>query len=89
MMARPPTYLKSANSIEQIATKGLTENRHIVPEDKTSNITLTSWMNSIKTNLEERGLDTVFRVYDASTDVVTYLLKDWGSVAPELIMVVS
>ena len=35
--------------------------------------------------MEERGIDTVFRVYDASTDFETYLLKYWGSVEPESI----
>ena len=42
-------------------------------------------MNSIKTYMEERGLDTVFRVYNASTDVETYLLKYWRSAEPESI----
>ena len=77
-MARRPTDFKSANWIEQIATKGLEENRHIGPEDNTSKINLTSWVNSIKIYMEERGLDTVFLVYDTSTDFETYLLKDWG-----------
>ena len=84
-MARHSTYFKSASSIEQIATKGLAENWHIGTKEKTSKITLTSWVNSIKTYMEERGLDTVFGVYDASTDVKSYLLKDWGSAEPESI----
>ena len=82
-MARRPTDFKSANWIEQIATKGLEENRHIGPEENTSKINLTSWVNSIKIYMEERGLDTVFLVYDTSTDFETYLLKDWGGAEPE------
>ena len=48
-MARRPTDFKSENSIEQIATKVLSEKGHNGPEEKTSKITLTSWVNSIKT----------------------------------------
>ena len=84
-MARRPTDFKSINLIEQIATKGLAENQHIGPKEKTSKITLTSWVKYIKTYLEERGLDIVFRVQDASTHVETYLFKDWGSAELESI----
>ena len=35
--------------------------------------------------MEERGLDTVFRVYDASTDFETYLFEDWVSAEPKSI----
>jgi hypothetical protein len=81
-MARRPTDFKSANTIEQIATKGLPEDRHIGPDEKTSKITLTSWVNSTRSYMEERGMDTVFHVYDWSTDSEVYLLTDWGSASP-------
>ncbi len=32
--------------------------------------------------MEERGLDTVFYVYDWQTDSEVYLLTDWGSASP-------
>ena len=35
--------------------------------------------------MDERGLDTVFQVYDASTDFETYLLEDWGIAEPKSI----
>ena len=35
--------------------------------------------------MEERGIDTVFRVYDASTDFETYLFEDWVSAEPKSI----
>ena len=60
MMARRLTDFKSANPIEKIVTEVLAENQNIRPEEKTSKITLTSWMNYIKTYMEERGLYTVF-----------------------------
>ena len=81
-MARRPTDFKSANTIEHIATKGLPDDRHIGPDEKTSKITLTSWVNSIRSYMEERGLDSVFYVYDGQTDSETYLLTDWGSASP-------
>ena len=84
-MARRPTDFKLANSIEQIATKLLAENQHIGPKQKTSKITLASWVNSIKTYIGEGGLDTVFWVYNASTDFYTYLLEYWGSAEPKSI----
>jgi hypothetical protein len=64
-MARRPTDFKSANSIEHIATKGPPEDRHIGPDEKTSKITLTSWVNTIRSYMEERGMDTIFHVFDA------------------------
>jgi hypothetical protein len=39
-MARRPTNFKYTNSIEQLAMKGIPENRHIGPDEKTSKITL-------------------------------------------------
>jgi hypothetical protein len=81
-MARRPTDFKSANTVEHIATKGLPEERHIGPDEKTSKITLTSWVNSVRSYMEERGMDTVFHVFDGQTNTETYLLTDWGSASP-------
>jgi hypothetical protein len=81
-MARRPTDFKSASSIEHIATKGLPEDRHIGPDEKTSKITLTSWVNSIRSYMEERGMDTVFYVFDPVTNSEIYLLSEWGSASP-------
>jgi hypothetical protein len=77
-MARRPTDFKSANTIEHIATKGLPMDRHIGPDEKT----LTSWVNSTRSYMEERGMDTVFHIYDWRTDSKVYLLTDWGSASP-------
>jgi hypothetical protein len=32
--------------------------------------------------MKERGLDTIFYVYDGQTDTETYLLTNWGSASP-------
>jgi hypothetical protein len=84
-MARRPVDFKSANTIGHIATKGLPDNRHVGPDEKTSKITLTSWVNSTRSYMEERGLDTAFYLYDGQTDSETYLLTDWGSASPSKI----
>jgi hypothetical protein len=81
-MARRPTDFKSANTIEHIATKGRPADRHIGPDEKTSKITLTSWVNSTRSYMEERGMDIIFHVYDWETNSETYLLTDWGSASP-------
>jgi hypothetical protein len=81
-MARRPTDFKSASEIEKKATRGLPEDRRLALDDKTSKITLTSWVNAMRGYFEERGLDTVFRVFDPATDTEVYLLKDWGSADP-------
>jgi hypothetical protein len=78
-MARRPTDFKSANTIEHIATKGIPADRHIGPNQKTSKITLNSWVNSTRSYMEERGMDTILHVYDWKTNYETYLLTDWGS----------
>jgi hypothetical protein len=82
-MVRKPTNFKSTNTIEHISTKGLPDDRHIGSDEKPSKITLTLWVNSIRSYMEERGLDTpVFHVYDWQMDSRTYLLTDWGSASP-------
>ena len=81
-MARRPTDFKSASMIERHACAGLAEHRHIGPNEKTSKITLTAWINSIRSYMEEHRLDTVFRVYTPLQDGApeTYLLEEWGTV---------
>ena len=76
-MARRPTDFISASMIEQHACAGLSEHRHLIPNEKTSKSTLTVWINSIRSYMEEHGLDTVFRVYTPLQDGApgTYLLE--------------
>jgi hypothetical protein len=57
-LARRPTDFKSASSIESKATQGLAEDRRLGLDETTSKITLTSWVNSIRSYMETHGLDT-------------------------------
>ena len=86
-MARRPTDFKSASMIKRHACAGLTEHRHLGPNEKTSKITLTAWINSIRLYMEKHGLDTVFRVYTPLQDGApeTYLLEEWGTVRSDAI----
>jgi hypothetical protein len=59
--------------------KGLPEDGHIGPNEKTSKITLLSWVNSTWSYMEEWGLDTIFYVYSWHTHSKVYLLTDWGN----------
>ena len=77
-MARRPTSFKEASRIEKAATLGLSKDRILGNCEKTSNITLTAWANLIRVYLEERGLCTVFRIFDPVRNTDIYLLKYWG-----------
>jgi hypothetical protein len=81
-LARRPTDFKSASEIKKKAIQGLPEDRHLSLDAITSKITLTSWENTMHGYFEECGLDTVFRVFDPTTDTAVYLLKVWGSTDP-------
>lgn len=81
-LARRPVDFKSASSIESRAILGLPEDRRLSLDEKTSKITLTSWVNAIRGYMEEHGMDTVFRIYDSDNNTEVYLLQDWGSADP-------
>jgi hypothetical protein len=84
--ARRPTDFKSAAEIEKRATQGLPEDRRLSLNEKTSNITLTSWVNALRAYCEEHGMDTVFRIYNSDTDSEMYFLKDWGLASSEKVV---
>ena len=86
-MARRPTDFRSASMIEQHACAGLSEHRHLRPNEKTSKITLTAWINSIRLYMEEHSIYTVFRVYTPLRDGApeTYILEEWGTVRSDAI----
>jgi hypothetical protein len=81
-LARRPTDFKSASEIEKRATQGLPEDRRLSLDEKTSKITLTSWVNAMRSYIEDRGMDTVFRIFDPEADSEIYILKDYGSASP-------
>ena len=74
-LARRPTDFKSVCTIESKAIEGLPEARQLGADEKTSKISLTSWVNSVRVYMEDRGLDTVFRIEDAISGKEVYLLN--------------
>ena len=81
-LARRPTYSNESSGIEKVATSGIHEYRRLGNNEKTYNITLTAWVNSLRGYLEERGLDTVFLIFDPVRNTEVCLFKDWGSDKP-------
>ena len=73
-----PSDFKSASKVQEVCTKGLAENRQLgTADDKENTITLTSWVNEIRANMEQSGMDTVFWVR-ASNTKECYLLRNYG-----------
>lgn len=85
ILARRPNDFKSASSIEKSAVEGLSEERSLGADDKTSKIPLTTWINSIREYMEARGMDSVFRIHDRAHDSEVYLLVEWGQASPTLV----
>ena len=85
-----PSDFKSASKVQEACTKGLAENRQLgTADDKENTITLTSWVNEIRANMEQSGMDTVFWVRPSKTEEC-YLLRNYGeldshSVATEFV----
>ena len=79
-LAYRPEDFKSACKVEEGCQQGLPETKWLYLDQKKSKITLTSWIDALRVYMDERGLDSVFRVYDASQGTETYLLKNWGLV---------
>ena len=82
--ARRPDDFKSAEKIELNCTRGLPEGRRLGTEDdKEATITLTTWINELREEIESTGMDTVFYVFDGTKEV--YMLSDWGAVSKDML----
>lgn len=82
--ARRPDDFKSAEKIELNCTRGLPEGRRLGTEDdKDATITLTTWINELREEIESTGMDTVFYVCHGSKEV--YMLSDWGAVSKDML----
>ena len=83
MLAYRPTEFKAKTKSESCCSAGLVEAFHLstadkIAEDKgeTDMVTMQTWINQIKQVVEERGLDSVFRMVDGTTEL--YLLTEFG-----------
>ena len=84
MAYRPQGDLRSQDRIYRYCTEGLEEERHLGPvEDSNTTVSITTWVAQIRHAMEERGMDTVMRIYNASTQQELYMLSSehWGRIA--------
>jgi hypothetical protein len=73
---RIPTDFKCIAKTEKRATQGLPDDSHLYVKEYTSKISLTSSVNtSMQVYMEERGLDTVFMVYNPDSNTEVYILN--------------
>ena len=83
MLAYRPTEFKAKTKTEASCSTGVAESFHLstadkIAEDKgeTGMVTMQIWINQIKQVLEDRGMDSVFRMVDGTTEL--YLLSEFG-----------
>ena len=74
---RPEDY-KGLMNTEDTCKAGLSARFRLDVRGKNTNVNLTSWIDYILQYMEERGMDTVFRILNSNTTRETYLLEDWG-----------
>ena len=84
---RPLRDFKAAQSTKESLIKSLGDSQRLKPpseiENDPNDITLTTWIAGIKRALGNRGLDTVFRIFDPATVTEQYMLENWGLVAED------
>ena len=61
-LAWRPEDFKGGSRVEEACQEGLRDERKLDLDDKGDSIMLTSWIQCIKTYMEETGMDTVFRI---------------------------
>lgn len=83
MLAFRPTEFKAKIKTEASCSAGLVESFHLSTADKiasdkgeTGLVTMQIWINQIKKTLEDRGMDSIFRMVDGATE--QYLLAEFG-----------
>jgi hypothetical protein len=93
LLALRPEDFKSAKSTEASLKQGADEAMWLFPADDinkvgSNKISLMSWMELIRREMEERGMDTVFRIPKTGTGdnlddsvLESYLFSHWGEVS--------
>jgi hypothetical protein len=78
-----PSDFRSAERVYDYCTKGLPEEKRLGPaDDDKRTVTIPSWVAMIRSCFEDRGMDTVMRLYNAEEEEELYMLSDenWGRV---------
>jgi len=78
-----PVDFRSMQKQHKLLKKGLDDDKRLSlgaegKDNGSQCISLVSWIEEIRRLVETNGFDTVFRVYDGTTE--KYLLSEWGQV---------
>ena len=79
-MARRPTKFGFAEQIQRKCKEGLSSQYKLGALSEDVKVSLTDLIQHLRKELEDRGLDTQFRVPDDNWKKETYLLNDLSSV---------
>ena len=71
---RPQDY-KSLIKVEELCTQGLEAKLRLDVSTSKSTVKLTHWIKEVKNYMEQRGMDTVFRILNYKTKKEYYLLR--------------
>lgn len=95
LQAHRPTEFRAAKQNEDTLKRGLDDEACLYPADAICKVgsgksSLLTWLDNVRRELEERGMDTQFRVPASCTgrgliegDKERYLFEDWGTVDRE------
>jgi hypothetical protein len=78
-----PQEWKSLIKSEEICTQGLAPSKRLDIASKSGTITLTQWIKEISEYMEDRGMDTVFRIYNHASQSEIYLFEKWSVVSKD------
>jgi hypothetical protein len=82
-LAYRSTDLKAASINEAKIIAGLPKKQQLTLADastETTNISLTSWISCVRSEIVDRGMDSVFRIEDRTLKTENYMLANWGTV---------
>jgi hypothetical protein len=82
--ARRPDSFRSADSVAKQCKEGLPTTHHLGKEgEKDYTISLVTWIAAIQGYMVEKGMDTVFYIYDPIHDQEVNMFEQWGVVTKE------
>ena len=81
VLCRRPLDFKAMNTVQEKYKEGLEAWFRLAAVDETSDVLITSWIEMIAQNMETLGMDTVFKIPNATNTHETDLLIDWTSIA--------
>ena len=78
MKALRPQDSIGVKSTEELCTQGLVTSKSLDIANGCITVTLVQWIDNISKYIEDRGMDTVFRIYHHLQQDETYLFEKWN-----------